>query len=82
MQILYFSWIRERLGVSSEEHKTSAKTVDELINELRSADQRYAVVFEDLSKINVAVDQQLVYDWHHNLSGVKEIAFFPPMTGG
>ena len=51
MPILYFSWIRERLGVSSEEYKTSAKTVDELIHELRSADQRYDVVFEDLSKI-------------------------------
>ena len=82
MRILYFSWLRERAGASSESHTTNAKTVEELIAELRTLDQKYIAVFEDLSKIKVAVDQELVDNFQVSITGAREIAFFPPMTGG
>ncbi|WP_425074194.1 molybdopterin converting factor subunit 1 [Sagittula sp. S175] len=81
MQVLYFAWVRERIGVAKETVDTQAATVMELVNELRAREDRYAAAFEDLSALRVAVDQDLV-DFDAPLSGVREVAFFPPMTGG
>ena len=82
MRILYFSWLRERIGVSSENFETSSKNVIELVRELRELDPKYAYVFKDLSSVKVAVDQELVNDFEASIIGAQEIAFFPPMTGG
>ena len=81
MQVLYFAWVRERIGVPREAVETSAKTVADLVVELSAREERYAVAFSDLSALRVAVDQVLS-DFDAPLSGVQEGAFFPPMTGG
>jgi len=81
MQVLYFAWMRERIGVPKEEVETSAETVAELVEELKSREPRYAAAFEDMAAVRVAVDQELV-ELTAPLEGVREVAFFPPMTGG
>jgi len=81
MQVLYFAWVRERIGVPREELETSAKTVAELVAELRGREERYDFAFSDMKAIRVALDQELS-DLDASLTGVREVAFFPPMTGG
>lgn len=81
IDILYFSWIRERIGKSKETVETNAETIEDLINELCKMEQRYALAFSDLSALRVALDQTLV-EIDTPLGNAKEIAFFPPMTGG
>jgi len=81
MQVLYFAWVRERIGVPKETIDTQAKTVMQLVEELRLREERYAVAFGDLSALRVAVDQDLT-DFDAVIEGAREVAFFPPMTGG
>ena len=59
MNILYFAWVRERIGLPREKVETSARTVLDLVEELRAREERYAVAFSDLSGLRVAVDQEL-----------------------
>lgn len=81
MQVMYFSWVRERIGLPREEVETSAATVADLVAELRAREARYDMAFEDISALRVALDQELA-DFDAPLAGVREVAFFPPMTGG
>jgi len=81
MDILYFAWVRERIGTPRETVSTEAATVADLVEELRGREERYAVAFSDLSAIRVAVDQELA-ELDAPLAGAREVAFFPPMTGG
>ena len=81
MDVLYFAWVRERIGLPKEKIETQAATVAALIDELRAREERYAMAFSDLSALRVAVDQELT-DFDAPLAGVREVAFFPPMTGG
>ncbi len=81
MNVLYFAWVRERIGIPREEVETSAATVMDLVEELRGREERYAAAFADISALRVALDQQLS-DFDAPLGGVREVAFFPPMTGG
>ncbi|TNJ47608.1 molybdopterin converting factor subunit 1 [Phaeobacter sp. B1627] len=81
MDVLYFAWVRERIGLPKERVETTAVTVAELIEELMARDERYAAAFGDLSALRVALDQELA-EFDAPLSGVREVAFFPPMTGG
>lgn len=81
MDVLYFAWVRERIGLPKERIETSAATVADLVEELRGREDRYAAAFADLSALRVALDQELS-DFDAPLDGVREIAFFPPMTGG
>lgn len=81
IDVMYFAWLRERIGEPREQIETSASTVAELVDELRARAPRYAVAFEDLSALRVALDQDLS-DFDASLEGVREVAFFPPMTGG
>ncbi|WP_323037852.1 molybdopterin converting factor subunit 1 [Pararhodobacter sp.] len=79
--VLYFAWLRERIGVPREAVDTTAATVADLVAELRSREERYALAFSDLASVRVALDQELsAFD--SPLAGVREVAFFPPMTGG
>ncbi len=64
-----------------EQVETSAKTVAELVAELRGREERYDMAFSDISALKVALDQ-ILGDFDSPLSEVREIAFFPPMTGG
>ena len=81
IDLLYFAWLRERIGLSSEAYETNAEKVADLVDELKAREERYAFVFGDMSAIRVAVDKELV-DLSHPLIGAREVAFFPPMTGG
>jgi sulfur-carrier protein len=79
--VLYFAWVRERIGVPREKVETSAATVAELVAELSAREDRYAMAFADLASLRVALDQELA-SFDAPLEGVREVAFFPPMTGG
>ena len=81
IDILYFAWVRERIGLPREQVTTDATTVAELVTELSAREDRYALAFSDLSALRVALDQDLA-DFDAPLAGVREVAFFPPMTGG
>lgn len=81
MDVLYFAWVRERIGIPRERVETNAATVAELVEELRGREDRYAAAFADLSALRVALDQELA-EFDARLDGVREVAFFPPMTGG
>ena len=81
IDLLYFSWIRERIGTSGESIETRAETIVELIEELKERDVRYSEVFSDLSSFRVAINQELA-SFDASILEAKEIAFFPPMTGG
>jgi molybdopterin synthase sulfur carrier subunit len=81
MQVLYFAWMRERIGQSREDVATEAATVADLVAELAAREPRYAAAFADMDAVRVAVDQK-VADLNASLSGVREVAFFPPVTGG
>lgn len=81
MEILYFAWVRERIGLPRERIESDAPTVRDLVAELRAREDRYAVAFADVTAVRVALDQELS-DFDASLEGVREVAFFPPMTGG
>lgn len=81
IDVLYFAWVRERIGLPRERVETSAATVAELVAELSAREERYAAAFADLASLRVALDQDLS-DFSAPLAGVREVAFFPPMTGG
>lgn len=81
LKLLYFAWLRERIGEPGETVETQAQTVSDLIAELQAKDPRYAAAFADISAIRVAIDQTLV-DLDTPLGSAQEVAFFPPMTGG
>ena len=81
LNILYFAWVRERVGHSQEMFETDAMTVADLVTELFERDEGYAAAFGDMSLICVAVDQELG-EMTTYLKGSSEVAFFPPMTGG
>ncbi|MDO5613113.1 MAG: molybdopterin converting factor subunit 1 [Paracoccus sp. (in: a-proteobacteria)] len=82
MEVLYFAWLRERIGVPRETVETSAATVADLVDELRARDDWHAAAFADLSAIRCAVDQRLVPLDTPLGPAAREVAFFPPMTGG
>lgn len=81
IEIVYFAWVRERIGLPRERVETTAATVADLVDELRAREERYAAAFADVSALRVALDQELS-EFDAPLSGVREVAFFPPMTGG
>ena len=81
IDVLYFAWVRERIGLPRERIETAAPTVAALVDELRAREERYEAAFADLSSLRVALDQELS-DFDAPLAGVREVAFFPPMTGG
>ncbi|MFK5996865.1 MAG: molybdopterin converting factor subunit 1 [Rhodobacterales bacterium] len=81
MDVLYFAWVRERIGLAKEQIFTDAKTVADLVSELSAREERYQVAFQDMNVVRVAIDQALV-GLDAPLEGAREVAFFPPMTGG
>lgn len=81
MRVLYFSWLRERVGTAEEEVETTARTARDLVLDLAARDERHAAAFENLRAVRVAVDQQMG-DLDTSVEGAREVAFFPPVTGG
>ncbi len=81
IEVLYFAWVRERIGLPREKVTTTALTVADLVAELRAREDRYDLAFSDVTALRVALDQELA-EFSAPLAGVREVAFFPPMTGG
>lgn len=79
--VVYFAWLRERIGTGREQIETQAETVAQLVAELSAIDAYHAAAFADVRAVRVAVDQVLT-DFDASLVTAKEVAFFPPMTGG
>jgi molybdopterin synthase sulfur carrier subunit len=83
MKILYFAWIRERVGKAEEtvEPPASVQTVADLVQWLAGRGEEYAHAFENRKIVRAAIDRIHVKP-DTRLSGAREIALFPPMTGG
>ena len=81
IEVLYFAWLRERAGTPRERVETRAATVAALVEELKGRSEGHALAFSDLRAVRVAVDQKLA-GLDASLEGAREVAFFPPMTGG
>ncbi|MXX88864.1 MAG: molybdopterin converting factor subunit 1 [Boseongicola sp. SB0677_bin_26] len=81
IEVLYFAWLRERVGERSEMVETGAATVAELVEELRTRSEAHALALSDMKSVRVAIDQDMA-DMDAPLAGAREVAFFPPMTGG
>jgi sulfur-carrier protein len=83
MKIKYFAWVRERIGKAEEtiDPPANVKTVDQLIAWLAARGETYAYAFERPRVIRAAIDQAHVKP-DAAIAGAREIAFFPPMTGG
>jgi sulfur-carrier protein len=83
MKVKYFAWVRERIGKAEEivEPPANVRTVGELIAWLAGRDDAYAHAFETPKVIRAAIDHTHVKP-ETAIAGAREIAFFPPMTGG
>ena len=83
MKLLYFAWVRERIGKPEEELElpASVATIAELMDWLSGRGEEYAHAFEDPKVIRAAIDRAHVKA-DATIVGAREIAFFPPMTGG
>jgi molybdopterin synthase sulfur carrier subunit len=83
VKLLYFAWLRERIGKSDEELSVPAevKTVGDLMEWLAGRGEEYAYAFENRKVIRAAIDRTHVQP-DTPIAAAHEIAFFPPMTGG
>jgi len=83
MRLLYFAWVKEKTGIAAEEVALPehVATVAELIVWLRTRGPEFAHAFDRAEVIRAAIDQSHV---RHDaeIGGAREIAFFPPVTGG
>jgi sulfur-carrier protein len=82
-KLLYFAWVREKIGVSEEmiELPPSVTTAGDLIRLLAAKGEGYAEAFAHPKVIRVAVNREHV-EHDELIGGAREIALFPPMTGG
>ncbi len=83
VRLVYFAWVRERVGMADEtvELPSDVATVGDLVTWLAGRGDNYAFALETPSAIRVAVDKMHV-GHDEPLAGAREIALFPPMTGG
>ena len=83
LKLRYFAWVRERIGKPEEtiEIPSGIGTVGELMKWLASRGEEYAHAFNNLNVIRAAIDQKHVRS-DAVLKEAREVAFFPPMTGG
>ena len=83
MKVKYFAWVRERVGISEAtlEPPESVRTIEDLMAWLARRGEAYAHAFETPKVIRAAIDQAHVRP-DAAIAGAREIAFFPPMTGG
>lgn len=83
IELLYFAWVREAIGADGErvDPPASVATVMDLIEWLGARGGGYAEAFADRSRIRAAIDQQFS-PLDISIAGAREIALFPPVTGG
>ena len=83
MKLKYFAWVRERIGKAEEDIDIPAGIVSvrDLLMWLRERDEGYAAALMHPEAIRVAINQE--HAGHKEpIAGAREIALFPPMTGG
>jgi molybdopterin synthase sulfur carrier subunit len=83
MRVLYFAWIKEKTGVAAEDIELPAnvETVSDLMDWLRTRGPEFENAFRQSHVIRAAIDQAHVRP-DAPITGAREIAFFPPVTGG
>ncbi len=83
MKVKYFAWVRERIGKAEEmvEPPADVTTIGDLIAWLTARGDEYAHAFDKPKVIRAAIDHTHVQS-DAMISGAREVAFFPPMTGG
>ena len=83
VKILYFAWVREKTGKAEEvlDLPGNVRTVAEPVTWLKSLAPEYAEAFARADVIRAAIDQAHVKPTA-SVAGAREIAFFPPVTGG
>ena len=83
LTILYFAWVRERIGASEEtvDLPPDVETPRALAACLAGRSPGHRAALSDLSRIRVAIDQEFA-DLDASIAGAREVAFFPPVTGG
>lgn len=83
MTVMYFAWVKEKVGLSEEQVNppSSVTTVSDLMDWLGSRSPGHAAAFANRKMIKAAIDQAHVRGDAH-LNDAKEVAFFPPVTGG
>lgn len=83
MKLLYFAWLRAKIGTSEEtvELPADVSTVGHLLEWLKRRGPRFADALKDASVVRVAVNQDYV-PWDHPVRPGDEVALFPPVTGG
>ncbi|MBP2235009.1 molybdopterin synthase sulfur carrier subunit [Sinorhizobium kostiense] len=83
VNLVYFSWVRERIGKGEEtlELPADVVTIADLLAHLKSLGEEYEAAFEHERVIRAAINQEHV-EHGEPIAGAREIAFFPPMTGG
>ncbi|HVJ35351.1 MAG TPA: molybdopterin converting factor subunit 1 [Terriglobia bacterium] len=83
MRILYFAWIRAKVGIAAEDvaPPVEVTTVGTLLDWLAARGPNYAEALKTRSVVKTAVNQEYVEDDHPITMG-DEVALFPPVTGG
>ncbi|GEP11950.1 molybdopterin converting factor subunit 1 [Methylobacterium gnaphalii] len=83
MKLVYFAWVRERIGKAEETvaPPVETRTVADLVTWLKGRGEEYAYAFENEDVVRAAIDRVHART-DSAIAGAQEIAFFPPMTGG
>ncbi len=83
MKLIYFAWVRERVGKTDEQVEVpeGVETITDLVRWLKTQGEEYEYAFENENVVRAAIDHVHVKP-NARLMGAHEIAFFPPMTGG
>ena len=82
LRLVYFAWVRERIGLSTEDIELPGPlTLSALADLLAARSEGHALAFADRGRLRAAVNQQFS-GWESAIDSDSEIAFFPPVTGG
>ncbi len=83
LKLVYFAWVRERVGMAEEtvDPPSDVNDVADLVRWLKTRGENYAYAFENEGVVRAAIDQ-VHAKTSASIAGAREIAFFPPMTGG
>ncbi|ARS26549.1 molybdopterin converting factor subunit 1 [Sphingomonas sp. KC8] len=83
IEILYFAWVREAIGADAETVNPPAEvtTIAELVGWLSGRSPGHAAAFADPTRLRAAIDQDFA-GFDATIAGAREIALFPPVTGG
>ena len=83
VELLYFAWVREAIGIAGErvDPPAAVVTVADLVDWLSARGEGHATAFADRQRLRAAVDQAFV-PLDTPIAGAREVALFPPVTGG